>query len=163
MPVIYLLLGANLGDRAATLNRAAELLASQVGTVLTKSSFWETAPWGLTDQPAFLNQAIACATELQPLDLLLATQSIERQLGRVRREKWGARPIDIDILFYGIEIVDSPDLQIPHPFLPERRFALAPLAEIAPDFVHPVLGKTVVELLAECLDASEVSLILSEP
>ncbi|MCY7351975.1 MAG: 2-amino-4-hydroxy-6-hydroxymethyldihydropteridine diphosphokinase [Cytophagaceae bacterium] len=156
MTTVYLLLGANLGDRAATLTRAAELLDGQFGTVSKKSSFWETAPWGLTDQPAFLNQAIEITTDFTPLDLLNATQSVEQQLGRVRKEKWGARLIDIEILFYGDERIDSPGLNIPHPFLPERRFALAPLAEIALEFRHPGLGKTVGELLAECLDESEV-------
>ncbi len=156
MNSVFLLLGANLGDRPATLRRAVELLQSQVGVVMKMSAFYETAPWGLTDQPAFLNQAVSIQTRLSPLDLLKTTQAIEAQLGRERREKWGARLIDVDLLFYGNEIIDLPDLKIPHPFLPERRFALAPLAEIAPEFRHPGLGKTVKELLAECPDESAV-------
>jgi len=156
MKSVFLLLGANLGDRAATLRRAVELLRQRVGPVLKTSARYETAPWGLTDQPAFLNQAVEVQTTFAPLDLLRATQAIEESLGRVRREKWGARLIDIDLLFFGNEVFNFPELKIPHPFLPERRFALVPLADIAPGFVHPTLRKTVRELLAECPDGSEV-------
>lgn len=156
MTSVFLLLGANLGDRAATLGRAVELLRQRVGPVLKTSARYETAPWGLTDQPAFLNQAVEVETALAPLELLRTTQAIEEALGRVRREKWGARVIDVDLLFYGNEVFGFPELNIPHPFLPERRFALVPLAELAPHFVHPTLKKTVAQLLAECPDGSEV-------
>jgi 2-amino-4-hydroxy-6-hydroxymethyldihydropteridine diphosphokinase len=160
MPHVFLLLGANLGDRAATLTNAVERLRARVGPVLNTSARYETAPWGLTDQPAFLNQAVELETALPPLDLLRTTQAIEESLGRVRREKWGARLIDIDLLFYGNEVFDFPELKIPHPFLPERRFALVPLTDIAPDFRHPVLRKTVAELLRECPDHSEVRTLI---
>ncbi|MBC7891547.1 MAG: 2-amino-4-hydroxy-6-hydroxymethyldihydropteridine diphosphokinase [Sphingobacteriaceae bacterium] len=159
MTTVFLLLGSNLGDRPATLRRAVDLLQTQVGNVKKTSGLYETAPWGNTDQPAFLNQAVELSTELPPLELLKTTQSIEEALGRVRREKWGARVIDIDLLFFGTEILDFSDLKIPHPYLPERRFALAPLAELAPEFVHPGLRKTVSALLAECVDGSEVKRI----
>ncbi|WP_338873304.1 2-amino-4-hydroxy-6-hydroxymethyldihydropteridine diphosphokinase [Spirosoma sp. SC4-14] len=152
----FLLLGANLGNRIQTLQRAVGLIAERVGSVTQQSSWYETAPWGVTDQPAYVNQVIAVETDLKPDALLEQTQAIEQQLGRVRFEKWGARLIDIDILYYDQEIVLTKSLTIPHPYLHQRRFTLVPLAEIAPNFEHPVLQKTSRELLAVCEDESEV-------
>lgn len=154
-----MLLGANLGDRQETFRRAIGLLSDRVGWVLSQSSLWETAAWGLTDQPNFLNQVLLMATELPPLDLLAQTQAIEIEMGRVRKEKWGARLLDIDVLYYGSEILDFPQLKVPHPYIPERRFTLAPLAEIAPAFIHPSLGLTQQELLNQCVDNSVVNRI----
>lgn len=154
---VFLLLGANLGDRQATFQRAIELLSERVGTITLQSSLWETAAWGLTDQPNFLNQVLLVSTELPPLDLLVQTQAIEMELGRVRKEKWGARLLDIDLLYYGSEILDFPQLKVPHPYIPDRRFTLAPLAEIAPDFIHPSLGMIQQELLSQCVDNSVVN------
>ena len=146
LQMVYLLLGSNLGNRKEILDKAINLLSQKVGVVILQSKDYETAPWGITNQPDFLNLAVSIQTRLEPLQILEITQSIENQLGRVRKEKWGARLIDIDILFYGNEIIDEPNLKIPHPLLQERDFALSPLAEIAPNFVHPVLGETVLKL-----------------
>lgn len=154
--MLYLLLGANLGDRVTTLRRAVDLIGERVGLVVQASGLYETAPWGVTDQPAFLNQVLAVDTGLTPQAVLTQTQAIEEQLGRVRHEKWGARVIDVDILYYDDLVIQSATLTIPHPFLHERRFTLVPLAEIAPEFLHPVLQKTTHDLLATCTDDSDV-------
>jgi 2-amino-4-hydroxy-6-hydroxymethyldihydropteridine diphosphokinase len=146
LQTVYLLLGSNLGNRKKILEKAVELLGEKVGTVIRQSKDYETAPWGVTNQPDFLNIAIEIQTNLKPLEVLEKAQLIENQLGRIRKEKWGARLIDIDILFYGNEIIDEPNLKVPHPLMQERDFVLTPMAEIAPDFVHPVLGKTVLVL-----------------
>lgn len=139
---VYLGLGANLGDRAGNLRAAlARIDALPTTRLLGVSTTRETPPWGNTDQPAFLNMAAAIETGLSPEDLLHALLQIERDLGRERRERWGPRTIDIDILVYTGETRDTPELQLPHPFLTQRRFVLEPLVQLAPDLV--VAGKTV--------------------
>lgn len=152
----YFLLGANLGDRVQTLYRAVALIMERVGTVVQQSVLYETAPWGILDQPAYLNQVLAVKTMLLPEDVLVQTQIIEQELGRIRFEKWGARVIDIDMLYYDHLVQQSDILTIPHPYLHQRRFTLVPLAEIAPNFVHPIFKKTTRELLTECADEGEV-------
>lgn len=147
---IFLLLGSNVGDRHAHLRAARRLIDLKAGPELFHSEEYETAPWGKTDQAAFLNQALQIETDLSPMDLLHMLKAIEKEVGRVETERWGPRVIDIDILFYGSDVVDLPELRVPHPYLPERRFALEPLAELAPDFVHPALHLTVKELLERC-------------
>lgn len=154
LQIVYLLLGSNLGNRKEILDNAVKLLTQKVGVIISQSKDYETAPWGVIDQPDFLNLAVSIHTNLKPLEILEIIQSIENQLGRVRKEKWGARLIDIDILFYGNEIIDEPTLKIPHPLLQERDFVLNPLVEIAPNFVHPMLRKTVLELREKLISIS---------
>lgn len=147
--IIYLALGTNLGDRRANLRAAIAALPPTV-TVLVESPIYETPPWGITDQPAFLNMALKGETLLAPLALLSLLKRRETQLGRTPSIRYGPRQIDMDILFYDSLILDTPELVIPHPRLQERAFALVPLADIAPDYYHPVLEKTVGEMLASC-------------
>lgn len=156
MQRLYLLLGANLSDRQHTLVQAREQLIQRVGTVLQTSPIYETAAWGLTNQPAYLNQVLLLETARSPETVLAETQVIEQALGRVRAERWGARVIDIDLLFYNDLILNTPDLTLPHPYLHLRRFTLQPLADIVPNLVHPVLKQTIRQLLDACLDESQV-------
>lgn len=149
---VYILSGSNLGDRAANLALALEKIEAQAGGLLAQSQLYETAAWGLEAQPAFLNQVLEIATELKPEALLECLLSIEKQLGRERKQKWGARIIDLDILYFGDRVVNTPGLQVPHPSIAERRFTLVPLCELAPLLVHPVLDKSQLQLLEECQD-----------
>ncbi len=139
---VYVGVGANLGDREATIRRAVTLLGEQTGIeVCRMSTLRETAPWGLEDQPRFVNGVVELETTLGPRHLLEALLAVELALGRVRQEeRWGPRPIDLDLLVYGDHIVDEPGLTVPHPRLAERRFALEPLVELASDLVIPGQG-----------------------
>ncbi len=154
MNTIYLALGTNLGDRFGNLRAAVEALAPDVA-VLAESRVYETPPWGYEDQPAFMNMAVKTETDLSPVDLLAHLKHLEEELGRRQSFHWGPRLIDIDILFYDNLVMDTPQLVIPHPRLHERAFVLVPLADIAPDLMHPVLNKTIRQLLSE-VDASGI-------
>ena len=156
MTKVYLLTGGNLGDRVAHLEKARELLAAQCGTLTAVSSIYETAAWGKEDQPAFLNQALELQTKLTARQLIRRILKLEKQMGRLREEKYGPRLIDIDILLYGSEVHDYPLLKVPHPELPNRRFALLPFQEIAADPVHPQLHQPISKLLELCPDPLEV-------
>ena len=144
----YLGLGSNLGDREENLRKALSLLRD-VGEITALSSVYQTEPWGYAEQPSFLNLVCGFRTSLSPPELLALVQEVERRLGRVRTIRYGPRTIDVDILLYGDRIVDTPDLQIPHPRIPERAFVLAPFAEIAPDIEHPTLKRPISALLAD--------------
>lgn len=145
---VYLALGANLGDRQANLRAARAALSPQV-SVLEASPVYETPPWGITDQPAFLNQALRGETDLPPLELLAFLKRLESELGRVPGVRYGPRAIDLDILFYDNLVFDEQGLTIPHPRLHERGFVLMPLGDIAPNLVHPLIGRTVQEMLGD--------------
>jgi 2-amino-4-hydroxy-6-hydroxymethyldihydropteridine diphosphokinase len=146
---VFLLLGSNLGERGRYLELAVIEIERLVGRIEKRSTIHQTPAWGKTDEPDYLNQVLLVKTNLKPLDILHTALAIEKSLGRIRKEKWGSRTIDIDILFYGDEIINQPELTVPHPQLHKRKFTLAPMTEIAPDFVHPVLGKSIGELNGE--------------
>jgi 2-amino-4-hydroxy-6-hydroxymethyldihydropteridine diphosphokinase len=156
MNTIYLLLGSNIGDSRHHLDTAISFIRSRVGTLVQQSSIYKTEPWGNKEQQDFLNQVLEVHTLLEPEEVLHQLLMIEQEMGRERMEKWGPRVIDIDILFYENRVIHSQRLTIPHPLLHERRFTLLPLAELAPNLIHPVILKSVKQLLDECLDSSLV-------
>jgi 2-amino-4-hydroxy-6-hydroxymethyldihydropteridine diphosphokinase len=152
MNEVYLLTGGNIGNRLDYLSKAKEEIKKKCGIILQESSIYETAAWGNSDQESFLNQVLKIETVLLPEQLLKRIFEIEESLGRKREFKYGPRTIDIDILFFNAQIIDQPGLKIPHPQIPNRRFVLVPLNEIAPNHIHPVLKKSVYNLLMECHD-----------
>ncbi len=158
----HLLLGGNLGDRHANLASAKRLIGLRIGTVVKASSLYETQPWGKPDQPDFLNQALEVATDLKPEEVLKAILNIEKELGRQREDKWNARTIDIDILFYDAKILNLKDLTLPHPHLHERNFALVPMLEIAANKQHPIFKKTIEELYEASEDDLDVVMLEDE-
>ena len=156
----YLLTGGNEGDRYLNMQQARTNIEHICGRLLLVSSIYETAPWGKPDQPDFLNQVLLVETALSPQALLAAIFSIEEKGGRKRTVKNAPRTIDIDILFYNRLVLEEPGLSIPHPGILDRRFVLEPLNEISPDFIHPVIGKSIHELLLECTDELAVKKII---
>lgn len=153
---IYLALGSNLGDRMTNLTRARELLQPQV-VVTEQSNIFETVPWGVRDQPLFLNQVIKGSTHLAPEELLDFVKAIEAEMGRVPSERYGPRLIDLDILLYGDAQIQTKRLQVPHPRMLDRAFVMLPLAQIAPDLIIPGIAETVSDL-AKDLEATGISI-----
>jgi 2-amino-4-hydroxy-6-hydroxymethyldihydropteridine diphosphokinase len=160
MNVTYLCLGGNIGDRESSLNTAIQKINQEVGQVLDISSIYETEAWGVDNQQAYLNQCIKVETKLSSNDLIKILLSIEKDLGRKRlpSETYEPRTIDIDILLYNFETINEPYLEIPHPRLQLRKFVLIPLNEIATNYLHPLLNKSIFKLLNECQDNLEVKL-----
>lgn len=157
MNTAYLILGGNKGNTLENIEQAVQLIAEKAGVIKSKSDVFVTAAWGNTNQPDFLNQVLCLQTPLSAIDLLNITISIEQQLGRVRdQQKWAERTMDIDILFYNDDIINTSDLTIPHPLLQERKFVLVPMAQLAPMLVHPIIKKNIETLLSECSDKLEV-------
>lgn len=152
-------LGSNQGDSKSILENAYYLLQSEIGKIISISSFYSTQPWGNPNQPDFFNAAMMLETELSPKDCLLAIHQIENKLGRIRKEKWGIRTIDIDVLFYDNLILKQKNITIPHPEIENRNFVLHPLAEICPNFIHPIFKKTISELLLLCDDTCVIKKI----
>lgn len=163
MERVYIGIGSNLGDKRANCMKAIELMDLAEGCrVKAKSRFYRTEPVGVQDQDWYLNGVISLDTSLLPGNLMGELLAIEKQLGRKREKKWDSRAIDLDILFFGQRIISEPDLEIPHPRLHLRRFVLVPLADLAPDFVHPVLGLKVKELLKQCPTEGQAVTLMEE-
>jgi 2-amino-4-hydroxy-6-hydroxymethyldihydropteridine diphosphokinase len=153
----YLLLGSNKGNSAEIFEKACKEINKEVGNIVQSSSLYRTEPWGVTDQADYLNQLIIIDTNYEPVELLKLLLQLEKDLGRERIIKWGPRTIDIDILYFEKEIVVRPELKIPHPELQNRKFALIPLVELDPDFIHPVFNISNREMLKRCKDKLQVN------
>lgn len=163
MVKVFLSLGSNTGDRAGALKKAIDLILAEDGiTDAGRGRFYETQPQGNTDQPWFLNTAIAVNTDMPPLPLLAFLKGVEKSVGRIGGERGGPRALDIDIIFYGTQAVNEPGLVIPHPRALGRRFVMAPLADVEPGFVHPATGKTVEESLKEIPQEGQEIRLISE-
>ncbi|GAB2625982.1 2-amino-4-hydroxy-6-hydroxymethyldihydropteridine diphosphokinase [Belliella aquatica] len=163
MRQIILIIGGNIGDRLSLITQAKQLLDEKIGKVSLISSLYETEAWGGVSKGNYLNQILILESELSAEEVLDKALQIEKILGRQRDIKWGNRTMDIDILYYGDQIIDTPNLKIPHPYLHLRRFVLEPLAEIVPDFIHPILKLTSTALLKNCEDDSIVKIIGEKP
>ncbi|MEZ5046977.1 MAG: 2-amino-4-hydroxy-6-hydroxymethyldihydropteridine diphosphokinase [Chitinophagaceae bacterium] len=154
---IYLIIGGNKGDRWQYIQSAIQHIEAEIGLVQKMSKVYETSAWGLEEQAAFLNCVLFIKSDLEPDEVLEKCLHIEKKMGRLRQKKWEPREMDIDILFYNDRIIHTKKLTIPHPYLAKRRFVLRPLAEIAPQFIHPVFKLTIEKLLSNCEDPLSVS------
>lgn len=162
MQKLYLLLGGNLGDKKTIFSEVRMQLNERIGQITAESAIYETEPWGFESDDLFWNQVLEISTDLKPEEVLEQTQQIELNMGRVRKEvQYTSRVIDIDLLFYGNLIINKDNLVVPHPRIQERRFVLVPLCEIAPDFIHPIVQKSITELLHECPDQLKVTIVSS--
>jgi 2-amino-4-hydroxy-6-hydroxymethyldihydropteridine diphosphokinase len=160
MARVYLLLGGNLGNKPANFVAARARMSEKTGQIIGQSAIYETEPWGFESADIFWNQVLELETSLSPEEVLAQTQQIEKELGRIRhKNQYVSRFIDIDLLFYDNQIIQQVNLTIPHPRIQERKFTLVPLCEIAPGLVHPVLKKTIEQLLSECTDPLRVTRI----
>ena len=154
-----LLLGSNLGNKEDNLKQAIALIENRTGRIINISDVYKSEPWGNAEQDEFVNQAILLQTSFAAVDLLQMLLNIELTMGRRREGKWGPRIIDIDILDYNGEVIQNEELICPHPYLPERMFALKPLQQLLPNWIHPILNKSVSELIANCNDENKVEAI----
>ena len=159
MNTLYVITGGNLGDRRKNLLEAKNFIEERIGNIVRSSSIYETEAWGSQGQPSYFNQVHQLSTSLKPKEIISAILKIEKDMGRIRTTKNASRIIDIDILFYNDEIIAKENLVIPHKEITNRRFVLMPLNEIAPDLVHPVLKKSIQELLTETGDSLKVTLL----
>ena len=158
---VFVLLGSNLGDRELLVNQACRMMGERCGEIVAKSRLFESEPWGFQSEHWFLNMVVRLATPLSPDALMQELLNIEKELGRdrtVQHEGYVSRPMDLDILYYGDEIIDTQLVIVPHPRLHQRRFTLLPLCDVAPDFVHPTIKKTNLQLLDECQDSGKVNI-----
>jgi 2-amino-4-hydroxy-6-hydroxymethyldihydropteridine diphosphokinase len=156
---VFLSLGGNLGNTQEIFKACYPLIENKVGAILKQSSLYQTAAWGLQDQADFINQVILVETDIFPEAILVAIQAIEKDFGRERKVTWGPRTLDLDILFVDQQNIQTANLQVPHPHIQNRKFILIPMHEIAADYVHPGLKKTIAELLRESKDESAVNII----
>ena len=154
---VYLLLGSNQGNRQQYLQQAINFIAQQCGSIVRSSAIYQTAAWGKTDQPAFLNQVVELHTSMDPDACMHCLLGIENEMGRIRTERMGPRIIDIDLLFYDQLVYHSPVVHIPHPAIAQRRFVLTPMADLNPALVHPVLQQSIAQLLEKCTDPLPVA------
>ena len=155
MPIVYIGIGSNLGNREENCQKAIALLIEKNIKITKRSSLYETEPWGAKEQPGFINMAVEIETNLEPGVLLKTIKEIESSMGRRKGMRWGPRVIDLDILLYDEHVIKTHELEIPHPGIKDREFVLKPLSEIAPDKIHPIFKKSIKTLLIELLKSSQ--------